>query len=159
MQTTLIEAERLKAVRDLSVMDDTRGQEAYDRIARLAKHLFGTDVAAITFIDDKRQWFKSHIGLDLADNRRDDAFCDITIHERSTIISARNLEEDGFVDRLSRLLEHYSVAAKLLEIEIVEDAALGTIDRVRDRLDEIASLGVTMPLTTLAAVTAICPTC
>lgn len=86
MQTTLIEAERLKAVRDLALMDDTRGQEAYDRIARLAKHLFGTDVAAITFIDDKRQWFKSHIGMDLADNRREDAFCDVTIRERTTIV-------------------------------------------------------------------------
>ncbi|WP_320203925.1 putative bifunctional diguanylate cyclase/phosphodiesterase [Agrobacterium rosae] len=86
MQTTLIEAERLKAVADLALMDDERGQEAYDRIARLAKHIFTTDVAAITFIDDKRQWFKSHIGIDLTENAREDAFCDITIRERETVV-------------------------------------------------------------------------
>lgn len=61
-------------------------------------------------------------------------------------ISARNLEEDDFVERLSRLLEHYRLPAKLLEIEIVEDAALGTTDRIRDRLHEIASLGITLAI-------------
>lgn len=86
MEATLIEADRLKALHGLFLMDDARGKEAYDRIARLAKHVFATDVAAITFIDADRQWFKSTVGIDITENRRQDAFCDITINTRETTV-------------------------------------------------------------------------
>lgn len=69
------EHRRAGLIRELGLMDEAGSQEAYDRIARIAKTVFGTDIVLITFIDDDRQWFKSHIGTDMTENRRDHTFC------------------------------------------------------------------------------------
>lgn len=61
------ERRRVALVQELGLMDDNNSQEAYDRIARLAKRIFETDIVLITFIDSERQWFKSHLGTDMSD--------------------------------------------------------------------------------------------
>lgn len=62
-------------VDELSVMDDVRSQEAFDRIARMAKRMFEVDVVLITFIDSRRQWFESHLGTDKSETDLAEAFC------------------------------------------------------------------------------------
>lgn len=62
-------------VRELGLMDDDGNQEAYDRIARIAERIFGTEIVLITFMDSDRQWFKSHLGTEMTENRRDQTFC------------------------------------------------------------------------------------
>jgi EAL domain-containing protein (putative c-di-GMP-specific phosphodiesterase class I) len=80
------EARRAALVRELGVMDDESGQEAYDRIARLAKRVFGTEIVLITFIDSDRQLFRSHIGTEMTENRRDRTFCTHTIGQNRTLV-------------------------------------------------------------------------
>jgi EAL domain-containing protein (putative c-di-GMP-specific phosphodiesterase class I) len=74
-------------------MDDDGSQEAYDRIARLAKRIFGTEIVLITFMDSDRQWFKSHLGTDMTENRRDQTFCTHTIAQKKTLVV-----EDASID-------------------------------------------------------------
>jgi signal transduction histidine kinase len=68
------EEERLAALK--SYEPDNNGEEKeFDAIASLAAAICGTPVSLITFIDDKRQWFKSHIGTHLKENTRELSFC------------------------------------------------------------------------------------
>ena len=61
------EAARLDAVNGLEILD-TCPEERFDRITRIANGLFGTPIALVSLVDEKRQWFKSRIGLDVSQN-------------------------------------------------------------------------------------------
>ena len=68
------EDRRLKALADYNIMDSLP-EQAYDDFARLASTICNTPIALITLLDDKRQWFKSNIGLDVNETPRSQAFC------------------------------------------------------------------------------------
>ncbi len=69
---------RERAIRRLK-LDSPAPDDRYDRIVRLAKDLFGTQMAAFSIIIGDRQLFKSRIGLNAASTARCDAFCNHTI--------------------------------------------------------------------------------
>jgi diguanylate cyclase (GGDEF)-like protein len=58
---------------------DTFGEERFDRVTRLAKRIFGVDIALVSLIDENRQWFKSCAGSTLTETPRDISFCGHTI--------------------------------------------------------------------------------
>jgi PAS domain S-box-containing protein len=70
----LDEARRLEALRNLNILD-TPAEERFDRITRLAQHLFHVPIALVSLIDKDRQWFKSRQGLEAHETPRDLAFC------------------------------------------------------------------------------------
>jgi two-component sensor histidine kinase/GAF domain-containing protein len=72
------EEDRLAALHRYRILD-TPAEEAFDRVAMLARDLLRTPVALVTFIDDTRQWFKARIGLEVRQTPRDWAFCAHTI--------------------------------------------------------------------------------
>lgn len=74
MQQTQAESSRLKALISLGILD-TSAERAYDDITRIAATVCGMPIALISLIDDRRQWFKSRIGLDPQQTPRDLAFC------------------------------------------------------------------------------------
>ena len=68
------ETARLKALKRYAVLD-TPPDVSLDRITRSAAHHFAVPIALISLIDQKRQWFKSCIGMSAADVDRKIAFC------------------------------------------------------------------------------------
>ena len=68
------EEARLTALRRYHLMD-TPPEEALDALTRQAKEICGVPTALISLVDDKRQWFKSRIGLSLTETPRGQAFC------------------------------------------------------------------------------------
>ena len=72
------EAERLLAVRALDIMD-TAPDAAFDRLTSLAAHATDCPMAFVTVLTSHRQWFKSRIGVDVAETPRSWAFCSHTI--------------------------------------------------------------------------------
>lgn len=79
------EAGRLEALRGLSLLD-TPASDAFDQITRLAARLFGTPIAAISLVDERRQWFKSRLGLAATETPREHAFCHHTIRSREIMV-------------------------------------------------------------------------
>jgi GAF domain-containing protein len=65
---------RLKALRDLDVLD-SEPEEAFDDLVRRAAAATGAPVAVITLVDEARQWFKARVNLELEATDRDLSFC------------------------------------------------------------------------------------
>ncbi|MGP7795661.1 sensor domain-containing phosphodiesterase [Sphingomonas sp. CLY1604] len=73
-----IEEARLRSLHRLDILD-TIDEAEFDHITKLAARLTGAPIAAVSFIDAKRQWIKSRVGVDACEVARDIAFCGQTI--------------------------------------------------------------------------------
>ena len=62
MKNAIDDRSRLEAIKHSGLMDSLP-QETFDRLTRLAARMLGTPVAAMTLVDDRRQFFASMIGL------------------------------------------------------------------------------------------------
>lgn len=68
------DAERLRTLRAYKILD-TKPEERFDELTRLAALICGVPISLISLIDTDRQWFKSKFGLDLQETPRAQAFC------------------------------------------------------------------------------------
>jgi GAF domain-containing protein len=68
------EAERLRALRLYRILD-TGSEKAFDELTQLAATICEVPISAISLVDEKRQWFKSRVGLGAPETSRDLAFC------------------------------------------------------------------------------------
>lgn len=88
------EAARLAALRNTQLLD-TPLEERFERITRLVCRLLGVPVAAVSLVDQSRQWFKSVQGSLLSETARRISFCshailaDDTLHIPNTRDDAR----------------------------------------------------------------------
>lgn len=72
--TTAYEKDRVAALKSYNILDTTNEHE-FDRLTKLAALLCETPIATVSFLDDKRQWFKSKIGIDIQETEKEIAFC------------------------------------------------------------------------------------
>jgi len=79
------EQARLEALRSYGILD-SEAEDEFDAITRLAAYLCGTPIALISLVDDTRQWFKSKVGLELAETPRDLSFCAHTILQSEPLV-------------------------------------------------------------------------
>jgi two-component system cell cycle sensor histidine kinase/response regulator CckA len=72
------ERERLQALRRQAILD-TPPEAAFDRIARLAARLLEVPIALVSFIDERRQWYKARHGAPWREVDRELSVCTYTI--------------------------------------------------------------------------------
>nr|WP_301289188.1 EAL domain-containing protein [Natronocella acetinitrilica] len=77
-------------------MLDSKPEEAYERYTRFAATLFDTPMALVTLLDERRQWFKSCLGVDLRETDRQIAFCDAAIRSQDALVVTDALEDPRF---------------------------------------------------------------
>ncbi|MFA6202188.1 MAG: PAS domain-containing protein [Gallionella sp.] len=91
------EQARMAALLDYEVLD-TELDSALDSMVQLASYICQTPIAAISLIDEHRQWFKASTGLDAKETSRDVAFCAHTILENETMIVENAQLDERFFD-------------------------------------------------------------
>ena len=76
------ECKRIKELLSFQILD-TPNERVFDSIVKIAAQVFDTPVAAITFLDEKRQWIKASVGLNICETDRKYAVCNHTIRQDS----------------------------------------------------------------------------
>jgi GAF domain-containing protein len=79
------EVDRLAALQKYDILD-TAPEVEFDSIAKIAAQICDTPLAFISFIDERRQWFKSRIGLDIAETPREFSVCDHAIRQPGVFV-------------------------------------------------------------------------
>jgi len=87
------ERERLKSLRRYRILD-TPPEMSYDDLTLLASEICGTSIAAISLVDEERQWFKSILGLEVEQTSRDVAFCAHAILNKNECLVVEDATKD-----------------------------------------------------------------
>ncbi|NNU15093.1 GAF domain-containing protein [Parvularcula sp. ZS-1/3] len=81
---------------DVLLSTHALGEELWpelDELTAFASDSYGTPIAAVSLVDQDRQFFKSQVGLDVRQTDRKSAFCAHTICEKDPFV-VLNAEED-----------------------------------------------------------------
>jgi GAF domain-containing protein len=79
------EEARLKALQDYHIMD-TAPERSFDAITELASFICEVPIATIALVDDRRQWFKSKVGVEGSEDPREVSFCAHTMYQTSLMV-------------------------------------------------------------------------
>jgi len=91
------ERRRLQTLREMKLLD-TPPEERFDRVTRLAKQVFSTQIALVSLVDADRQWFKSRQGLDAEETPREISFCGHAILDDKIMVVNNAVEDQRFCD-------------------------------------------------------------
>ncbi|MGJ7439711.1 EAL domain-containing protein [Aquipuribacter sp. MA13-6] len=80
-----MERDRLDSLHSYGVLD-TPAHSSYDAVTALAAQLCETPMAAVTLVDADRQWFKSGVGIGLAETPRDVSFCSEAVADNQVLV-------------------------------------------------------------------------
>ena len=89
------EPERLQDLQALDVLDTPR-ERGFDRLVFIAAQVFRVPVAAVSFVDRGRQWFKAKVGPLPAETRREVSFCAHALHAPDPFVVRDTLRDPRF---------------------------------------------------------------
>jgi PAS domain S-box-containing protein len=79
------EQRRLDVLQSYQLLDTEPDPEC-DEITRLAARLLNAPIAMISLVDRDRQWFKSSVGVDIAETDRVHAFCEYAMYAPGVMV-------------------------------------------------------------------------
>ncbi len=120
------ETERLRKLKELDILD-TIEEQAYDDLTFLAAHICETPIALISLLDEQRQWFKSHYGLDVRETPREFAFCAHAILGDDLFIVENSLLDERFHDNPLASGEPHVKFYAGAPLALGDDLKLGTL--------------------------------
>ena len=91
------EAKRLAALRRLELLD-TRPEPEFDELVSLAAAICGTPISLVTLLDERRQWFKAAVGLEVKETPREVAFCAHSILQSDLFVVEDAQNDERFAD-------------------------------------------------------------
>lgn len=93
----LNEPQRIETLKSLGILD-TKAEDRFDRVTRMAKRMFDVPIALISLIDENRQWFKSCVGLTVKETSREVSFCGHAILDDEVFVINNALIDPRFSD-------------------------------------------------------------
>src|ERR1043166_1184990 len=91
----LTEVNRLTVLWQYEVLD-TVPEEVFDDLTELAARICEAPIAMITLVDEKRQWFKSKVGVTISETSRDISFCGHAIMQQQLFIVPDAMKDERF---------------------------------------------------------------
>jgi GAF domain-containing protein len=91
------DASRVAALEKYAILDSDP-EQTFDDLTLLASFICKTPIAMISLVDEKRQWFKSRVGITQSETSRNIAFCSRAIQQSDLFIVPDALEDDRFRD-------------------------------------------------------------
>src|ERR1043166_5455409 len=91
------EKQRLKVLWQYQLLD-TVPEEVFDDLAELAARICEAPIAMITLVDEKRQWFKSKVGVTVNETSRDISVCSHAIEQSDLFIVPDATQDDRFAE-------------------------------------------------------------
>jgi PAS domain S-box-containing protein len=91
------EDQRLETLRSFGILDTPR-EPQFEDVAALAAHICQTPMAAITLIDERRQWFIAAHGLTLKATPREDSICQHLLDDPRLMVVQDATSDPRFID-------------------------------------------------------------
>jgi len=91
------EPARLAALRRLEVLD-TPPEEPFENVVALIRSVLSVPMAAVSLIDEDRQWFKARSGIDATETSRHTSFCTHTIMQNEPMLISDATEDRRFAE-------------------------------------------------------------
>ena len=79
------EPARLAALKRLAVLDSAP-EEPFENVVALVRTVLDVPMAAVSLLDEDRQWFKARSGVEASETPREDSFCTYTIQQCEPMI-------------------------------------------------------------------------
>ncbi len=87
------ESTRIEALTSLNILD-TKPHERFDRLTRLAKRLFGVQLALVSLVDANSLWLKYRLGLESSDVSREISFSgNAILRDEILIVNDKGIDE------------------------------------------------------------------
>ncbi len=87
------ETERLSALIALNIVGSERSAD-FDIFPRLAGRIFGAPMAAVSLVEQHRQWFKASVGLDACETPLEMSFCSHAILQPDRVLYVPDATKD-----------------------------------------------------------------
>jgi len=87
------EQKRLAALRSYNILD-TAAEKDFDDLTELAAAICNTPIALISLVDENRQWFKSHHGMEARQTDRCYSFCSHAIEHPEALMQVEDARND-----------------------------------------------------------------
>lgn len=87
------ENQRLLDLYSYEIMDSEYEKE-FDNLTTLASQICNTKISLVSLLDDKRQWFKSKIGLEANETPKEFAFCGHAINQPNEVFIIEDARND-----------------------------------------------------------------
>jgi PAS domain S-box-containing protein len=91
------EAQRLEALESYGILD-TPPEPAFDDIARLAALTCDAPIALVSLVGKERQWFKSELGMGMAETPRSMSICSSALQEKEMLVVPDLARDPRFAD-------------------------------------------------------------
>lgn len=86
---------RLAAVKRLAVLD-VEPEPPFENVVALVRTVLDVPIAAVSLLDDDRQWFLARRGIEVSETPRADSFCNYAIQQRDPLIVSDATKDSRF---------------------------------------------------------------
>jgi diguanylate cyclase (GGDEF)-like protein len=91
------ELARLQTLTDCDILD-TAPEATFDAVVKAASFICQTPISLVSFVDERRQWFKACVGLEMTGTPLSSSFCSLAIrHPNDVFVIEDTLLDERFI--------------------------------------------------------------